>query len=267
MTQPGVSPYSLAFPVFGGMETSRRVFDASRGVLGTSFLLGEGYLLTAGHVATSARDSGLQLLVGLPEPGSDQTVHVMQTLEVESLEPDVAIIQVGVKRSPIPKELEVVFQWRKKSVVELDDVWTLGFAHGTQLLGDRTRLIQRLFKGHVVADLAAYERPGQRTAFPAYELSFQAPRGLSGAPLLAGSGTKLRDIAVAGLIIGNSSMSMLVHSAEFVEESDSGVVREKHFESLTLALALQASQILELKSSLLGKTIGDYVDNRGRLTP
>src|SRR5437773_12310293 len=58
-------------------------------------------------------------------------------------------------------------------------VETYGYAYGLHRAPDRSAVILRAFKGHVVSDPLKFSLPSDSRSFHAYELSFAAPRGLS----------------------------------------------------------------------------------------
>lgn len=116
----------------------------------------------------------------------------------------------------------------------------------------------RTFKGHVVAAGPTRSLPARPDA---YELNFQCPRGLSGAPLLAGSGSPV----IAGVVVGNESSKMLVFSeSEVVKESGTTTIVER-YESLHLGLAVQSAAILRLEFKNLGRGLGDHLAAHGLL--
>lgn len=96
-------------------------------------------------------------------------------------------------------------------------------------------------------------------AFPAYELSFAAPRGLSGAPLLNTRGT----VFLHGVVIGNSQSRVPVfRSEERVSDGSSATIVEQ-YEALTLGIAVEASTILTQTSKLLGKSVREHLADHG----
>ena len=97
----------------------------------------------------------------------------------------------------------------------------------------------RSFVGHVVSATTF----GRLAPDPlSYELSFQCPRGLSGAPLL----TRHDDsMLITGVVIGNQRTEMLVFS-ERESVSDMKEVITERFEALQLGIALQCRAFLDL---------------------
>jgi hypothetical protein len=92
-------------------------------------------------------------------------------------------------------------------------------------------------------------------------LSFSAPRGLSGAPLL----TNDELAVVKGVVIGNSQSKMQVLSeTERQSGSDWGKTTEV-YESMSLGVAVRSVVVASLHSLLLGRTIGDHLREHGLL--
>ena len=92
---------------------------------------------------------------------------------------------------------------------------------------------------------------------PSYELSFQCPRGLSGAPLLIRHGDSM---LITGIVIGNQRTEMLVFS-ERESVSDVKEVITERFEALHLGIALQCRAFLDLGpfGVLNGRTIRQHL--------
>ena len=148
----------------------------------------------------------------------------------------------------------------------LTDVLAFGYPFGLDL--HNLTLRARALKGHIVcADRAgAAELPGRPHI---YELSFQAPRGLSGAPLLLPT---TQGLLVAGVVVKNRSTSFqLLTEEESVTEAATGstshTILERH-EVMHMGVAVQSQSIFALPSRMLGKTVGSIfrraaIDNAG----
>jgi hypothetical protein len=127
---------------------------------------------------------------------------------------------------------------------------------------ERKSIVQRMFQGYLVSDLHEFKPLGyEGDPFAVFELSFNAPRGLSGSPLMT---TDLR-ISVSGIIIGNSKSSMLVFDTEEIEGSESEETRVQHYESMSLGVAVQSKEIFPLRPALLDCTISEYLERNGKL--
>jgi hypothetical protein len=120
--------------------------------------------------------------------------------------------------------------------------------------------VSRAFEGKVTARVSGFKPTGSALEpFPVYELPFAAPRGLSGCPLLSAAGR----ILVRGVVIGNAQSKMLVHSStEVVKENDKATTVEQ-YESLTLGVATDGLFVQGLRSSALGRTIGEHLAAHG----
>src|SRR5207253_9618852 len=92
--------------------------------------------------------------------------------------------------------------WYPKELDMLAPVHAFGYPFALDL--HNLRLRARAFKGHVVCadDAGAAELPGMPRI---YELSFQSPRGLSGAPLLLPT---TQGLLVGGVVVANRSTSL-----------------------------------------------------------
>jgi hypothetical protein len=263
MVVPNISAYDVLLPVFSARPAATRVFSATGEVAGTCFLLGGPFYLTAGHVVAK-RDDGYRPTVAFRK-SEDDNWHAAEVVDVELLPDDLAVIQLATKRDSAP-ESELAFPWLDATVAPLTDVWTAGYAYGLHAVRDQSRVLQRAFRGHVVADPREFEIPARaRDPFAAYELSFQAPRGLSGAPLLMGFGRHISDQSIVGVVVGNSSSQMLVYAEEDIDVSGTQTNIVQHWERLNLGLAVQGESILGRRSQLLGRSLREFLAARGRL--
>src|SRR5712692_714970 len=118
------------------------------------------------------------------------------------------------------------------------------------------RVRARALKGHVVCadDAGAAELAGTPRI---YELSFQSPRGLSGAPLLLPT---TQGLLVGGVVVANRTTSLQLPTEEesITEQTPTSTTRtivERH-EVMHLGMAVQSKSILALPSKMLGNTIG-----------
>lgn len=256
-----ISGYSLVLPLFAADRESVGVYQ-SRSLVGSSFLLGDGFALTAGHVANALfANDGIGVL-GLPSLDSLEELHVSEVAEVETLPHDLAILRIRLKPNVTDPRV-VRFSWLASELSVFDEVWSIGYPYGTHVVEEKHRILQRAFTGTIVGNPGPYQPVGSNLEpFDAYELSFAAPRGLSGAPLVAGR-VPAQSRGVAGVVIGNSSSSMLVHHSEETVSDGASVQKVIQYESLTLGVAVATTSILPLRSRLLGGTVGDYLRAQG----
>ena len=225
-------------PVLVGKRNDTGGFSLSGNVLGTCFSVGGGFCLTAGHVVSelNARQPDTVALIGMTllEKWNGAVV-----IESEVLEADIGVIRYEL--SDLNFQGLPNFAWNLENLDVLATVRAVGYPYGFHMVDEERLIVARAFKGEVVCTLPRYKPPGfNGSAFSIHELSFQAPRGLSGAPLLTGSGPP----KVKGVVIGNHSMEMGDSSEE---------------ERLSLGIAVCAGGIASLSSSLLGRKVGEHL--------
>ena len=131
---------------------------------------------------------------------------------------------------------------------------TAGFPHALDV--EMKTVTIRVFRGHIVAAT----RSANARAVPAvYELSFQCPRGLSGAALLLDDTYPFLNV---GMVIGNATVEMPVLRSR---ERDGNQVID-HMDVMHLGIALPAQSISEIRFDLLGGTVQDHLRRHGLLT-
>jgi hypothetical protein len=256
--QKQLSRFSLSLPVYSTQKLDERRYQSVGEIKGTCFSIGGGNFLTAGHVVRTIESEDLAPVIGVfDEIGyAQQAVPVSDT---EVLPCDLSILKTEPITSAWSADYIVDLPWTDRHAGAFDDIYSLGYAYGLHETDERSSVIQRAFKGHIVADpidfklLGSSERP-----FHAYELSFSAPRGLSGSPLLTNWPTP----EVLGVVIGNSKNPMLILDTEEREQNSGGLTRIQVYESLSLGIAVHGSEVFKSKSELLNMTIGEYLDAR-----
>jgi hypothetical protein len=258
------SGYDLAFPLMTGTESGAGQFDSNNQIFGTAFLLGSGCLMTAGHVAKALQAATGEPLLAIPRPTGVGNTAVTRVTDIELLPHDLAIVRVPITKTP--SIAEPIIPWFSGAHDVFAEVYSFGFPYGLLPAGTSHQFIQRVFRGHVVSSPARYELPtdsGKPVAV--FELSFPAPRGLSGAPLLLRASDGRRDPSLIGVVVGNSSQSMLVHTSTERESSTNETLIVERHESLNLGIAVQCKDALPLRSRILGSTIVEYLSARGAL--
>jgi hypothetical protein len=150
------------------------------------------------------------------------------------------------------------FRWYTGQLPMATTVKAAGYPYAMEL--DRNRMGMRSFVGHVVS-ATTFGR--LRTDPPSYELSFQCPRGLSGAPLLIRHEDSM---LITGVVIGNQRTEMLVFSERESISETKEVVTER-YEALQLGIALQSRALLDLGplQILNGRTIREHLAHEGLL--
>lgn len=165
-----LNTHALNCAVLAGREDkTTRMFDLTQGVFhGTAFCLAPNLFLTAAHVFHQAKAVGPDACVARLTPGSFHGITVEDGELFDDI--DVALLHCpGLAADILPFSF--------MPLPYLADVFCAGFAFGFQ----PPVFHMRAFKGHIVnrreLDLLKAGPPG-------YELSFIAPPGLSGAPLV-----------------------------------------------------------------------------------
>jgi hypothetical protein len=220
---------------------SLSTFELSQ-LYGTAFPIGAGWFLTAAHVVQAVIENPCAALGWLNENDIWESVPVT---EHETLDCDVGLLKANVTAKTFPWALELSPQ--------LDDVQAIGYAYGWD--EEASFISPRGFKGHI-AGLRQSLKWAQHPF--CYELSFQAPRGLSGAPVWGGKH------GVIGMILGNSSTEMVVFSEREVLSEGKEHTFEK-VEALHLGFALSASAAVQLHSAHIGMTLGEHFRRCGLL--
>jgi len=211
-------------------------------------------MLTAMHVAAEiSRSATRAMVIGIETP--DGFFKAAYVSDIEDLGADLALMRVAFT---IPESVRWFNQitWSRISLTPFTPVRAVGYAYGTHTIDDKTSVVVRGFPGTVVSYLNEF-RPlsMQGPPFRAYELSFLAPRGLSGSPLLNAQG----NLQIHGMIIGNAETRMMVfRSEERIQDSDNTTIVEQ-YEALVLGMAVSAEEILPRRSSLLGLTIEEHL--------
>ncbi len=227
----GDEPQRSHFAVVSGREQQQGPeFDAATPIFyGTAFALTASVFVTAAHVYHGAAVDGRVALMRV----SPSRVALVTGVELFD-EQDLALIVAPAlaDASVLPYHFEPLYWWAR--------VRAIGFPFSVD--PERLVLEMRAFEGHVVNRRELYQLRGQP---PGYELSFPAPPGLSGAPLLAEIGGTA---AVCGMILQQAT------------NESAGVVT-------TLGIALDISELLCLDSQLLGGSIAKVVFGRERLPP
>jgi len=235
-----VIAFDYVFPVIGGDRSNARPgWTMVRNVFGTAFSLSGNIFLTASHVirAAAAHESFGVCLV------EDGVWGVRKIIRHEVFDD----LNAGLFEANVPGAKPL--RWSATELSMLDSVATVGFPYALEIT--QAKLNVRAFRGEVVST-KIWEGLSAKPRI--YELSFQCPRGLSGAPLWIPGNPP----TAVGFIIGNSIME-IVHS-EKEESLDSGktTIYEKT-ESLRLGIAIQAQAILDRRSDILGTTLREHL--------
>lgn len=238
--------YQVVFPVTATSQDNDkgRPIKALDFVAGTAFSIGNDYFITAAHVvdqtANHQREIGCfenEVLVGVP-------VRAVETFH----DIDVAILHAPDVSGAQP------FPWSESTPNRLEDVFAAGYPFAFD--NRSMNLTARAFGGHIVATQDCQELPGKPSAI---ELSFQCPRGLSGAPVV----TRGREPCIIGLVVGNQSTQMNVFTdKEVITEGNVTIV--ERYEAMNIGIAIRSQAILALQSRMIG-SVREYLTNAGLL--
>lgn len=240
-----INAYNYVFPVVSGTLPEGAPGLLLSDIYGTAFCLGNGFYMTSAHVLRGALD---QRTIHLAY--TDGSVwEAIQASDHEVLEGyDIAIIAARVPTAE-------AMPWSLAEEVMGQDVQTVGFPYAFQRAPLSIQI--RSFKGHVVSSRTFMHLPDRPRI---YELSFQCPRGLSGAPLF----TIEAPLRIRGIICGNAATEMLVFTDR--ERIDDGTVKIiERYESLQLGIAIQARSLGAVYSRLLKRTITEHLKELGIL--
>jgi trypsin-like peptidase len=248
------SGYSITLPVFAAKPVENERFLTQGQVQGSAFSLGGDVMLTAMHVVAEISRSDIQaMVVGIQTP--DGYFKAAYISDIEDLGADLALLRVDFV---IPESINWFnkLSWSRVSLDPFTPVRTVGYAYGTHIIDEKISVIVRGFQGEIVSHLNEFRPLTMKgPPFTASELSFLAPRGLSGSPLLNAQGT----VQIHGMIIGNTDTRMMVfRSEERIQESGNTTVVEQ-YEALVLGVAVSADEILTKHSNLLGMTIEEHL--------
>lgn len=151
----------------GGIEAPKPL------IYGTAFPVFPGLFVTAGHVANDAEVDGIP---GLVQVTTDRDIKVSEITRFEVFSGiDLALLECPGLKDLVPLVLEF-----ERELTLLDPAYAIGYPYA--LDPEWVTVVPRGFRGHVVTRRELYQLQGQPAG---YELSFHAPQGLSGAPVVS----------------------------------------------------------------------------------
>lgn len=235
-----VIAYEYVFPLVG----CRRIKDSHdvrfETIHGTAFCLKDNNFITAGHSVKTALEHEV---IGLGYVRN----NLVRFAKVSSYE-IITDCDMGFVKAEVPEAKSL--NWDFDSSSMLDHVQTTGYPYPLDI--EEGIIHIRAFKGYVVSDLRMFRLQSKPRC---YELSFNCPRGLSGAPLF----TEEANPRVKGVVIGNKSTEMLIYSdIEIIEKGKEKETVER-YEATQFGIAIQTGSIKHVKSTVLGASVEDYV--------
>lgn len=243
--------FEFVFPVVGGhYDVVGGHYDKNKdfivkNIFGTCLSISNDIFLTAGHVIKEIEEENLSLSIG--KIANKEALHYsVLTYEILS-DFDLAIIRTGSKLSDVNQ-----FKWELTELAMLDEVRTVGFPHALDF--SRGEIYIRSFMGYVVSTSEFYRLESSPRS---YELSFIAPKGLSGAPLFSSS--KIFP-PLKGYVIGNSHIKIpILREAE--KEADEDVTRIiESYEWSTFGVAIQVGSITNIESEILNGSLFKFLE-------
>ena len=227
MQMGGFQPFDYFFPLL----------DSDNTLLGTGALVSaEGHFLTAGHVVRERRPGDVRGI--LPVPGKG----IFRLLAA-----------VGIRHhhegADVALGLLAGADWEFASLPVLDislpigeDVYTYGFVPPTSVRNDEFIHDTRYFKGYVSGLLGS---GNQWTRCPTYQVPFEIPRGLSGAPLMTFHNEK----CIAGIICGSARTELVEDIEEETEEKrgdERVITRVVSKRIISYGLAIGSEMLLQI---------------------
>jgi len=241
-----INTHDYVFPIIAG--ESGGTATIVKNVLGTAFSIGGGYFLTCDHVLKNGDGFG-EVRLGRSNLVATkwESIVILGNSRHEDL--DVAILYV-----PHAKDIQCMEWEAPEKLPMLSTVHATGFPYALNL-PDEGSIQIRSFCG-TITSVTIWPKFKSKPGI--YELSFLAPRGLSGAPLCRGN-------KIVGVVYGNRSIEMTVFSeTEVNKDGDETTVFEK-IESFRIGLALQTEPIMNIESDLLKCTVGEHLKKHALL--
>jgi len=202
-----------------------------QGLYGTAVPLARDLVLTADHVVANVLAIAPEIAIGWGSPGDTLEHGKPVPLALASVAARWPSADLAALRLPAP--LEDPLAWDMSILPTLTAVASIGYPYGYD--PENVTVGSRGFAGHIAGSRWLPNKP------ESYEVTFPAPVGLSGAPLLL-RGEQI----VCGVIVGNQQTMMLFSGEERVEEGG-----EKHrverYETMNLGIAVCASAIMALR--------------------
>lgn len=218
-----VTLHDLHLAIVAGNGTIGESLQVNKPVVfGTAFPIAPGLFMTANHVLTDAlADAGTDGVVALFRKGPTQIESgpVTQHEAIPSLDLALLACPHFKRLEPLPADFTPL------------DIFVPVSAAGYPYAVDSERLsfVPRGFAGHVVTRRELYHLPAQP---PGYEVSFPAPRGLSGAPLI------VRDRIAGARCVGTIIENWKYASGDFIA-----------------GIAIASEAFLSIESKLLGRPL------------
>lgn len=240
-----VNIYNLVFPVCSGedLHMNGKLSTVITQIAGTAFSIGNGMFLTAAHVI---------------EQTSQNTRRIVREEEgnlVGFLPSDVEVIEgldLAVMCAP-DLTVENTIPWTTEAQARLSQVFSPGYPFAFD--NENLSVNARAFMGYVAGINHFMKLENQPEI---YELAFDCPRGLSGAPVVIWG----KQPQICGVVIGNKSTEMNVFTErEEVTEGNTTIV--ERYEAMHLGVALSAGAVLNASFDILNGTVEEHLSGQG----
>lgn len=246
-------PFSeMAIPIFCGPIVDNE-FDVKINY-GTSFPIAPNIFVTANHSVAEPQDKERYLAFGFEEDGRIRFTTIKAVDRFEEI--DIAIVETHLS---IPGM--AIYKWLDGQADMITDIISVGYGFSLRAVDELKVFSQRAFKGYIIS--IVYFCDFQKK-FNAYQLSFRAPKGQSGASVF------VRDLfsnvpqkSIIGVVVGNRVESITCGDSEGTHTE---VIKEgKNTETVTtveasqFAIVVPTTEILPLHSEILGKTVREYL--------
>lgn len=236
--------FEFVFPVVGGYYDKKKDFIV-KNIFGTCFSISSDIFLTAGHVIKEIEEENLSLSIG--KKANKGALHCSVSKYEILSDFDLAIIKTSSKLPDVNQ-----FKWELSELAMLDEVRTVGFPHAIDF--NRGEIDIRSFMGYIVSTSEFYRLKASPRS---YELSFIAPKGLSGAPLFSSS--KIYP-PLKGYVIGNSHIKIPI-LRDVEKEVDKDVTRIiESYEWSTFGVAIQVGSITNIESEILNGSLFKFLE-------
>jgi S1-C subfamily serine protease len=238
-------PFDYVCPVLAGPE-SHFATSGQHSVVGTAFAIDENRLITAGHAIRAAIGIGDK-----PQQFDKPRIPIRRLRSVEII-PDLDLA-IGTVESSSIKPL----RWNPQDINVLTTVRTVGFPFAID--EEPNTLTFRAYQGYITSIIESFSFiPGRPSC---YELSFQCPRGLSGAPLLNANHD------VVGVIVASTKHSTEISNfTETEQDAGTGTTAIHEISEVThYGIALKSQTVLRSSSPLLGGRFSEHLSMNGLL--
>lgn len=238
----------LVFPLMGGPQEG----DAThlKRIFGTAFSIGGGFFVTAGHsLKAASNEDAFGLGYGGKGPMSGMLAEAAEIWQ----DVDIGVLQVDLD------EVDTI-PWEFSIRPLLFPVATVGFPHGYDHYPEGKFLRTRGLQGYIVTATTS-RGPQIPSNGGIYDVSFQCPKMMSGAPLLNYEDPVGPASGVVGVVVGNGETAIEIGTD--TEEIDDGETIVRRELATYYGVAVRSGELKDHHSSLLGGTLERHLERQG----